>query len=132
MSGFFVCSEVRARHHITTRSYGSKLRAWSHILALFASPLKVNSSKESDLTENPLVIVIDIKQKTPDQVPPLLSRQEFSQELFKIPQGRHVRCKAFLNCHGFMNEMIADAIGFLSHDRFRLQGVLLMTDMLSP
>ena len=116
--------QVHARHHITTRSYGSKLRAWSHILALFASPLKVDSSKELNLTANTLVIVIDIKQNSPDQVPPLLSRQAFSQEVSKILQGRHVSRKALLHCHGFTNEMIADAIGFLSQDRLRLQGVI--------
>ena len=65
--------QVRARHYVTTRSYGSKLRARSHILALFASPLKVDSLRESDLTANSLLIVIDIKQNSPNQVPPLLS-----------------------------------------------------------
>ena len=56
------------------------------------------------------LVVINVVEDAPHQVPPLLAGQHFGQEICPVLQGRYVRCEAFLECHSLTHKMLTNTI----------------------
>ena len=56
------------------------------------------------------IVVVDVVEDAPNQVPPLLARQHFGEEICPVLQGRYVSGEAFLECYGLTNKMMTDTI----------------------
>ena len=59
------------------------------------------------------VIVIDVIQDTADKISPLLSKQDFGQEISEVPQCWDTGCETFLGRDGLSDKVVADAVGLL-------------------